>query len=68
MADAPLQQATTRMLRPLVRLLLRHGITHATLSQWLKRLYVETAASTAGLDDHLPKPASQPSGCKGLPQ
>ncbi len=54
MADAPLQQATTRMLRPLVRLLLRHGITHATLSQWLKRLYVETAASTAGLDDRRP--------------
>ena len=54
MPEQTLQRAVTRMLRPLVRLLLRHGVAHATLSDWLKRLYVETAASDFTLEHRKP--------------
>ena len=40
-----LQHTIKRMLRPLVRLLLRHGVAHATLTNWLKQLYIDTAAT-----------------------
>ena len=36
-------EAAARSLRPLVRLLLRHGITHPALSDMLRRLYVQVA-------------------------
>jgi hypothetical protein len=45
MPSNALQQAVMRMLRPLVRLLLRHGVAHASLVEWLKQLYVQTAAA-----------------------
>jgi hypothetical protein len=45
-----LQQTVTKMLRPLVRLLLRHGIAWGTLTDWLKRLYIETAAAEFTLE------------------
>ncbi|WP_048863205.1 DUF6502 family protein, partial [Acidisphaera rubrifaciens] len=35
--------AAARWLRPLVRLLLRHGVTHPALSDLLRRLYVQVA-------------------------
>lgn len=50
MTSNTLQQAVMRMLQPLVRLLLRHGVAHATLTQWLKQLYVDTAASEFALE------------------
>ena len=50
MPSNALQQAVMRMLRPLVRLLLRHGVAHASLAEWLKRLYVETAAAEFALE------------------
>ncbi len=50
MPSNTLQQVVMRMLRPLIRLLLRHGVAHATLAQWLKQLYVDTAASEFALE------------------
>ena len=38
-----LAQSTRHLLRPLVRLALRHGLSHAELSQLLRGLYVEVA-------------------------
>ena len=44
-ADIPpvLRQAITRLLRPLVRLLIQHNISYAFFSQLLKSVYVEVA-------------------------
>lgn len=36
--------AYSKLLRPLIRILLRHGITYAELSEVIKRVYVQTAA------------------------
>ena len=36
--------AYSKLLRPLIRILLRHGITYAELSEVIKRVYVHTAA------------------------
>ena len=36
--------AYSKLLRPLIRILLRHGITYAELSEVVKRVYVHTAA------------------------
>jgi hypothetical protein len=36
--------AYSKLLRPLIRILLRHGITYAELSEVVKRVYVQTAA------------------------
>ena len=33
-----------KLLRPLIRILLRHGITYAEISEVIKRVYVQTAA------------------------
>ena len=51
MSETPttLTQAIMRLLRPLVRLLLRQGISFNALSELLKRLYVEVAEREFGL-------------------
>jgi len=42
------------MLSPLVRLLLRHGVSHAEFSNWAKQAYVDEAAIHFGLDGKQP--------------
>lgn len=49
-----LQKAVTRMLSPLVRLLLRHGVSHAEFANWAKQAYVNEADMHFGLDDKSP--------------
>jgi len=49
-----LQKAVTRLLHPLVRLLLRHGVSHAEFSNWAKQAYVDQAASHFGIDGKSP--------------
>lgn len=49
-----LQKAVTRLLQPLVRLLLRHGVSHAEFSNWAKQAYVEQAALHFGIDGKTP--------------
>lgn len=49
-----LQKAVTCVLRPLVRLLLRHGVSHAEFSNWAKQAYVDQAAEHFGLDNKQP--------------
>lgn len=51
---ATLQKAVTRMLAPLVRVLLRHGISHAEFASWAKQTYVEEANDHFGIDDKKP--------------
>lgn len=46
--------AVRRVLRPLVRLLIAHGITYPFLADMLKSIYVETAASDFSLDGQRP--------------
>lgn len=46
--------AVRRVLRPLVRLLVAHGITYPFLTDMLKSIYVETAASDFSLDGQRP--------------
>ncbi|XOV89281.1 MAG: DUF6502 family protein [Pseudomonadota bacterium] len=45
MLNAALQNAVARVLRPLVRVLLRHGVSHADFNEIAKRVYVEVANS-----------------------
>ena len=45
-----LQKAVTRVLKPLVRLLLRHGVSHAEFANWAKQAYVNEADAHFGLD------------------
>lgn len=49
-----LQKAVTRVLLPLVRLLLRHGVSHAEFSNWAKQAYVNEAAKHFGIKDKPP--------------
>ena len=42
------------MLHPLVRLLLRHGVTHADFSDWSKRVFVVQAERHFGVNDKKP--------------
>ena len=44
-----LQKAVTRVLAPLVRLLLRHGVSHAEFANWAKQAYVDAAANHFGI-------------------
>lgn len=46
---ATLQKAVTRMLAPLVRVLLRHGVSHAEFASWAKQSYVEEAHRHFGI-------------------
>jgi|GEM_PF-95058 len=50
----PLQKAVTRVLSPLVRLLLRHGVSHAEFANWAKQAYVDEAASRFGINGKPP--------------
>jgi len=49
-----LQKAVTRVLSPLVRLLLRHGVSHGEFVSWAKQAYVQEAAKSFGIDDKPP--------------
>lgn len=49
-----LQKAVTRVLSPLVRLLLRHGVSHAEFANWAKQSYVIEAGEHFGIDDKSP--------------
>ncbi|MFT4727014.1 MAG: hypothetical protein ACI9UN_001509 [Granulosicoccus sp.] len=49
-----LQKAVTQMLSPLVRLLLRHGVSHAEFANWAKQAYVNEADNHFGLDGKSP--------------
>ncbi len=49
-----LQKAVTHLLQPLVRLLLRHGVSHAEFSNWAKQAYVDQAAAHFGIDGKSP--------------
>jgi len=51
---AALQKAVNRMLAPLVRVLLRHGISHAEFASWAKQSYVEEAQKHFGIDGKNP--------------
>lgn len=54
MMHATLQKAVTRMLAPLVRVLLRHGVSHAEFASWAKQTYVEQANANFGIDGKSP--------------
>jgi len=45
----PIYAATLRVLRPLVRLLLRHGVPFGTFADLAKRIYVEVALEEFGI-------------------
>lgn len=49
-----LQKAVSRMLSPLVRLLLRHGVSHAEFCNWAKQSYVAEAARHFGMQNKPP--------------
>jgi len=49
-----LQKAVTRVLSPLVRLLLRHGVSHAEFVNWAKQAYVQEAENHFGIGDKSP--------------
>ncbi|MGQ7846687.1 DUF6502 family protein [Granulosicoccus sp. 3-233] len=49
-----LQQAVTKVLSPLVRLLLRHGVSHAEFANWAKQAYVREAEEHFGIDGKTP--------------
>lgn len=49
-----LQKAVTRVLAPLVRLLLRHGVSHAEFANWAKQAYVSEAGNSFSLNDKRP--------------
>ncbi len=49
-----LQKAVTRVLSPLVRLLLRHGVSHAEFANWAKQAYVNEAETHFGIDGKSP--------------
>jgi uncharacterized protein DUF6502 len=51
---AAIVAALRRMLRPLVRMLVAHGITYPFLTEMLKSVFVETAASEFTLDGQRP--------------
>ncbi|MDD5762014.1 MAG: DUF6502 family protein [bacterium] len=47
--DTAIYAATLRVLRPLIRLLLRHGVPFGTFSDLAKRVYVEVALEEFGI-------------------
>ncbi len=49
-----LQKAVTRVLSPLVRLVLRHGVSHAEFANWAKQAYVNEAQAHFGIDGKSP--------------
>jgi hypothetical protein len=49
-----LQKAVTKVLSPLVRLLLRHGVSHAEFANWAKQAYVIAASNHFGIDGKPP--------------
>ena len=49
-----LQKAVTHVLTPLVRLLLRHGVSHAEFANWAKQAYVSEAGSSFSIDGKPP--------------
>ncbi len=49
-----LQKAVTKMLAPLVRVLLRHGVSHGDFSSWAKQAYVEEANRNFGIGNKKP--------------
>jgi len=51
---ASLLHALRRVMRPLVRLMLRKGVTYTYFSDMLKGIFVEVAAGEFGLDDKAP--------------
>lgn len=52
--SSTLQKAVTRVLSPLVRLLLRHGVSHGEFSSWAKQAYVNEASQHFGIDGKVP--------------
>lgn len=52
--SSTLQKAVTRVLSPLVRLLLRHGVSHGEFSSWAKQAYVREASQHFGLNEKTP--------------
>jgi len=49
-----LQKAVMHVLAPLVRLLLRHGVSHAAFSDWARQVYVRQAEEHFGIDGRTP--------------
>ncbi|MFK7894118.1 MAG: DUF6502 family protein [Granulosicoccus sp.] len=49
-----LQKAVTRVLLPLARLLLRHGVSHAEFCNWAKQAYIQEAGEHFGIDGKAP--------------
>ncbi|MBX2837510.1 MAG: hypothetical protein KTR35_11690 [Gammaproteobacteria bacterium] len=49
-----LQSAVTRVLSPLVRFLLRHGVSHAEFASWAKKAYVDEAKDHFGIEGKSP--------------
>ncbi len=49
-----LQKAVTRVLSPLARLLLRHGVSHAEFVSWAKQAYVTEATEHFGIEGKKP--------------
>lgn len=49
-----LQKAVTKVLSPLVRLLLRHGVSHAEFSNWAKQAYINEASEHFGIEGKPP--------------
>lgn len=47
--DSAIFRALERAIKPLVRLMLARGITYVTFTDWLKRIYVETAVQDFSL-------------------
>ena len=47
--QASLQKAVMHALAPLVRLLLRHGVSHAAFADWAKQVYVNVASAEFGI-------------------
>lgn len=49
-----LQKAVSKVLSPLVRLLLRHGVSHAEFANWARQVYVREAFQHFGMHDKTP--------------
>jgi len=49
-----LQKSVSHMLYPLIRLLLRHGVTHAEFADWAKKVYVTEAKRNFGVNEKPP--------------
>ena len=49
-----LQKAVTKVLSPLVRLLLRHGVSHAEFANWAKQAYISEVSEHFGIEGKSP--------------